>query len=498
LARDPLSKSHNRVMLLVTDGEDLEGDPVSVASSIAQDEISIFVVQIGGRTPEPIPQVSETGEVQGMRSDEEGKPLTTSLSAEGEQQLGSIASTTGGAVVRSEAGQTGIAEIERRLKQLMTEELSERVETIYADVYLYPLGLALLLVLIEAFIPEARARKPIQVPPPKKRRPKRKGSRVVTAVLTLAFAYTFLLVGCAKERNRLWLRNAPAVDEAIAAYDGGDAGAAVSLLEQYLATGKCEQGNIGAPESVRSKPFASFDLGLGLFKLGEQYGQRFGEEEPPGDAGKNPEAEAKKEKRGSEVECALRIVRIVAADRSVPLELRARAFYLAGNLEFLRGDYESAVKGYDASLELIPGMPADGGADGIGRDAAYNRAIALERIEDKKKDAGPDAPPDASPDSGQPDGGEKPDSGEPDAGQDGGDKKDEPKDNQDGGPPDAGNKPDPGPPDAGKQPEPQNQPQKPSQNQDDRMLDMLERAPSVQQQDAKNRSLTGRPRTEDK
>jgi Ca-activated chloride channel family protein len=500
LARDPLSKTHKRVMLLVTDGEDLEGDPVSIATSAAQDEISIFVVQIGGRTPEPIPQVSETGEVQGIRTDEEGKPLTTSLSAEGEAQLGSIASTTGGAVVRSEAGQTGIAEIERRLKLLMTEELSERVETIYADVYLYPLALALLLVLLEAFIPEARARKATKIPPPKKRRPKRRGSRAVTAALMFAFAYAWLLVGCAKERNQLWMRNAPAVDEAIAAYDGGDAGAAVSLLEQYLATGKCEQGNIGAPESVRSKPNAAFDLGLGLFKLGEQYGQRFGELEPPGDAGKNPEAEAAKEKRGSEVECALRIVRIVAADQSVPIDLRARAFYLAGNLEFLRGDYASAVKGYDSSLALIPGLPVDGGGDGIGRDAAYNRAIALARIEDEKKDAGPDAPPDASPDSGPPDGGEQADSGEQQP--DGGDKKDEPQD-QDGGPPDAGKKDEPqnqdgGPPDAGKQPEPQPQAQEQPKNQDERMLDMLERAPSVQQQDAKNRSLTGRPRTEDK
>ena len=498
LARDPLSKSHKRVMLLVTDGEDLEGDPVSVASSAAQDEISIFVVQIGGRTPEPIPQVSETGEVQGIRSDEEGKPLTTSLSAEGEAQLGSIASTTGGAVVRSEAGQTGIAEIERRLKLLMTEELSERVETIYADVYLYPLALALLLVLLEAFIPEARARKATKIPPPKKRRPKRRGSRAVTAAVMLAFAYAWLVVGCAKERSQLWMRNAPAVDEAIAAYDAGDAGTAVSLLEQYLATGKCEQGNIGAPESVRSKPNAAFDLGLGLFKLGEQYGQRFGELEPPGDAGKNPEAEAAKEKRGSEVECALRIVRIVAADQSVPIDLRARAFYLAGNLEFLRGDYESAVKGYDSSLALIPGLPLDGGGDGIGRDAAYNRAIALARIEDKKKDAGPDAPPDASPDSGPPDGGEQPDSGQEQP--DGGDKKDEPQD-QDGGPPDSGKKDEPqdgGAPDSGKQPEQQPQPPEQAKNQDERMLDMLERAPSVQQQDAKNRSLTGRPRTEDK
>ncbi|HEY6081264.1 MAG TPA: VWA domain-containing protein [Polyangiaceae bacterium] len=497
LERDPLSKNHKRVMLLVTDGEDLEGDPVSVARSAAQQEISILVVQIGGRTPEPIPQVSETGEVQGMRTDEEGKPLTTSLSAEGEAQLGSIASTTGGAVVRSEAGQTGITEIERRLKLLMTEELSERVETIYADVYVYPLGLALLLMLLEAFIPEAAARKASVIPPPKKQRPRRRGARAASATLMLCLAYGWLFVGCAKQRNELWMRNAPAVDEAIAAYDAGDAGQAVSLLEQYLATGKCEQGNIGTPDSVRSKPSASFDLGLALFKLGEQYGLRFGEEQPPLDAGKSPEETAADEKRSSEVECALRIVRIVAGDQTVPLELRARAFYLAGNLEFLRGDYESAVKGYDASLELIPGTPADAGGDGIGRDAAYNRAIALARIEDQKKDAGPDAPPDAPPDSA----GEPPDAGEqkPDGGKD--DKPDEPKDaGDDGGKQDQPQQPDAGAPDGGKPPEPkpEQQQQSPSQNQDERMLDMLERAPSVQQQDAKNRSLTGRPRTEDK
>jgi Ca-activated chloride channel family protein len=499
LARDPLSKTHERVILLVTDGEDLEGDPVGVATAAAQDEITIFVVQIGGRTPEPIPQVTETGEVKGIRTDAEGKPLTTSLSAEGEAQLGSIASSTGGAVVRSEGGQTGLGEIERRLKQLMTEELSERVETIYADVYLYPLALALLLVLVESFIPEAAARKPTRIPPPRKKRPRKRGSRVVTAVSVLSFCFLWLMVACAKQRNELWMRNAPAVDEAIAAYDAGDAGAAVSLLEQYLATGKCDQGNIGAPESVRNKPNASFDLGLGLFKLGEQYGLRFGEPDPPPDASLSPEEEALKEKRSSEVECALRIVRIIAADASLPIDLRARAFYLAGNLEFLRGDYESAVKSYDATLELIPGLPADGGDDGIGRDAAYNRSIALSRIQERKQDAGPDS---GQPDSGQPDGGQD------DAGQDGGqqpdagqDKQDEPQDaGPDGGQKDQPQPQDAGPPDAGKEPEPepQQQPQSPPKNQDDRMLDMLERAPSVQQQDAKNRALQQRQRLEDK
>ena len=118
LERDPKSKQHRRVMLLVTDGEDLEGDPVAVAESCKQADITIDVVQIGGRTPEPIPDVNEAGEAHGYRTDEQGKPLTTSLSAEGEEQLAKIASSTGGVIVQSARGETGITEISRRLGRL--------------------------------------------------------------------------------------------------------------------------------------------------------------------------------------------------------------------------------------------------------------------------------------------------------------------------------------------------------------------------------------------
>jgi len=500
LDRDPKSKQHRRVMVLITDGEDLEGDPVSVAESIKQGDISIDVVQIGGRTPEPIPDVNEAGQSRGYRTDEEGKPITTSLSAEGEAQLSKIASVTGGVIVRSDHGETGITEISRRLGRLVTEELSEKVETVYADVYMYPLGLALLLVLIETFVNESRRRgKPAVIPPPKARRKRKNRLKKAAAVAaTLLFAPLLLASGCSKTADRLFERNAPSVDEALTAYDAGDAGTATSLLETYLATGKCENGEIGTPDPVRDRPNASFDLGLGLFKLAERFGRRFGEEAPPDEKGGDTQAhDAELGQRNQGVECALRIVRLIAGDATTPLEFRARADYLAGNLEFLRFDYKAAVKNYDVALRLSPGLPPDAG-DSIGADAAYNRAIALRRIEDKAKDA---SPPDASPDSGPGDSGEQdgssPDSGQPDSGKndqkDGGKQPDQDQDKDkkdagaDGGPP----KPEPQQqPDAGKddkQPKPQ-----PESNQDDRMLDMLERAPTVQEHDAKNRALQGR------
>ncbi|MDP8999825.1 MAG: VWA domain-containing protein, partial [Myxococcota bacterium] len=79
-ARDPKSKDHVRVMVLVTDGEDLEGDPVNVAESCQQEGTRIDVVQIGGRAPEVIPDVGADGKSSGARRDDEGKPLTTQLS----------------------------------------------------------------------------------------------------------------------------------------------------------------------------------------------------------------------------------------------------------------------------------------------------------------------------------------------------------------------------------------------------------------------------------
>ncbi len=152
LGRDPKSKDHVRVILLVTDGEDLEGDPVSVAQKCAEEGTVIDVVQIGGRAPEVIPEVDPDGRVIGLRKGEDGKPLTTELSADGEKQLASIAQTTGGIIVRSEHGETGIDAVGAKLSKMMREELSERVEYVYNDVFWFPLLLAIFFLMFEALV----------------------------------------------------------------------------------------------------------------------------------------------------------------------------------------------------------------------------------------------------------------------------------------------------------------------------------------------------------
>jgi Ca-activated chloride channel family protein len=156
---DPKAKDHVRVIVLVTDGEDLEGDPVSIAQECAKEGTRIEVVQIGGRVPEVIPEVGPDGKVVGLRKEADGKLLTTELTADGEAQLSKVASETNGMIVRAEHGETGIDKVAHELSRMMREELSEKVETVYAEEYAWPLGLALLLLVAEAAIDEAPKRR---------------------------------------------------------------------------------------------------------------------------------------------------------------------------------------------------------------------------------------------------------------------------------------------------------------------------------------------------
>lgn len=306
------------------------------------------------------------------------------------------------------------------------------------------------------------------------------------------------VAACGWDPSRPFDREAPQVRQAIQQYDAGEAGSAALLLEDYLLTGACSEGNIATPNRLGERPNGTFDLGLALFKIGEAYGQRFGDEEA--DAG--PLEPNAKTLRGNMVDCALRIVRKVAEDPTQPASLRARARYLEGNLLFLTGNYQEAVTAYDKALEVAPAMgdagpigQPDGSQavftpDPVGRDAAWNRAVALRRIEDKK-DAGNDAASDGSGEGGGNDGGgdsggQNGNDGGNDSGGNGGGN-DAGNDSGGGGDDaghDSGNPPPPKPnddqtPDSGAPPPPSRQ------SQDERILDQLENAPTVQQEAAK-------------
>src|SRR5258706_10143214 len=73
-----------KVVVLLTDGEDHEGDPVKAAEELKTIDARVFVVAIGSRSGEPIPTYAEDGTWTGYMRDAQGNPISSMLSKQAE------------------------------------------------------------------------------------------------------------------------------------------------------------------------------------------------------------------------------------------------------------------------------------------------------------------------------------------------------------------------------------------------------------------------------
>jgi Ca-activated chloride channel family protein len=150
---DPNQRS--RLVILMTDGEDHEGDPVAAAEELKKLGARVYVVGIGTRTGEPIPTYAEDGTWTGYMRDAKGQSVLTSLSADNETQLKKIAEATGGKYFAAGRGSVGMDQIRAEMQRMKQSELKARKITVHEERYASVLLLAFLLVLLEALLPEA-------------------------------------------------------------------------------------------------------------------------------------------------------------------------------------------------------------------------------------------------------------------------------------------------------------------------------------------------------
>lgn len=144
-----------KVVLLLTDGEDHEGDPVKAAEELKGIDAKVFVVAIGSRGGEPIPTYAEDGTWTGYMRDDKGNPVLTSLTSEAEAQLKKIAQVTGGAYYEPRKGSVGVDELRERMRKMKQTELKARRITVQEERYVLVLLLAFLLIVLESLLPEA-------------------------------------------------------------------------------------------------------------------------------------------------------------------------------------------------------------------------------------------------------------------------------------------------------------------------------------------------------
>lgn len=157
--RDPLSAARSKVVIVLTDGEDLDGDPVQAAREAAGDGIRVFLDAIGSSLPEPIPAYTPEGRPAGFDRDSRGEVKTTSFTPSMEQQLQSVAQAGNGRYFRPRTGEVGIEAIRREIAGLRRAEISNSQQTVYDELMLWFAAPAFVLLALGGALPERFVRR---------------------------------------------------------------------------------------------------------------------------------------------------------------------------------------------------------------------------------------------------------------------------------------------------------------------------------------------------
>lgn len=158
--RDPLAARRSKVIIVLTDGEDLEGDPVEAARAAAQDGIQVFIDAIGSTVPEPIPQYSPDGHMVGFERNSRGEIKTTQFTPEMEAQLRAVAQAGNGRYFRARAGEVGIEAVRREISRLRRAEIAATQHTVFDELMpVFLLPAFALMVLAGTVVPERLVRR---------------------------------------------------------------------------------------------------------------------------------------------------------------------------------------------------------------------------------------------------------------------------------------------------------------------------------------------------
>ena len=136
-----------KAIVLISDGESHEEDPVPVAQSIHENGISIFTIGVGA--PE-----GRLLKIDGaIMHDDDGKPVMTSLD---EKTLSAIAEAGGGAYIRASDRDFGLERVVTALRQLQAAQYDTLVFDDYQEYYMYFYAIALLLLVVEVLLGDRR------------------------------------------------------------------------------------------------------------------------------------------------------------------------------------------------------------------------------------------------------------------------------------------------------------------------------------------------------
>jgi Ca-activated chloride channel family protein len=210
----------HKAIVLITDGESHEPGGVEAAAAAAAEGAVVFALGVGSGRGEPVPVRGAEGELRGYKKDAGGRVITSRLD---EAALAAVARAGRGRYLHLSGGEEEVAALAAEIGSLEKREREASLRSRLEDRYQIPLGAAVLLLGMEAALPERRGA----------RRARRRGA--LAAALAL-----FLLAppargasprGLNEEGNRAY-RKAD-LERALQAYTEAQVGAPRSPEIQY-------------------------------------------------------------------------------------------------------------------------------------------------------------------------------------------------------------------------------------------------------------------------
>jgi Ca-activated chloride channel family protein len=144
-------RASQKVILIITDGESHEGDPLAAARQAREEGVVIYTIGFGSPEGEPIPEYDAFGRMAGFKQDQRGEVVLSKLD---EVTLQQIAREGGGKYYRATADGRVIENLADDFDALQKESFESELKTRHIERFQVFLAAALLVLVAMELIPE--------------------------------------------------------------------------------------------------------------------------------------------------------------------------------------------------------------------------------------------------------------------------------------------------------------------------------------------------------
>lgn len=145
----------SRAIIIITDGENHEGNAVEAAEQAAEQGIRIYTIGMGSAEGAPIPVYAANGQMAGYKKDKQGQTVISRLD---ETMLQQISSAGNGIYLRASTGRDGLSQIFEEINSLEKADIETRMFSDYESRFQYFIAAALFFLFIEMVVSQRKSR----------------------------------------------------------------------------------------------------------------------------------------------------------------------------------------------------------------------------------------------------------------------------------------------------------------------------------------------------